>query len=196
VQSRRLCRAHYLRWKKYGDFELRQKSYPQGVPLTHAILLEVLHYDELSGLFIRKVSVRGQSVGTIAGGLNGDGYITVDVNGASYLAHRLAVFYMTGEWPISLVDHENFDRSDNRWKNIRHANFNQNNHRRIIAPNATGFRGVTFIKTSGRWRAKISVQKTTVHLGVFPTAEEAHRAYADAAKKYYGDFATTESKVA
>lgn len=196
VQSRQLCRAHYLRWCRHGDPIGGRQRFNQGKDLTVDVLREMLHYNQKTGVFTRKIAIANQPAGSIAGCLNKDGYIRISVNGREYLGHRLAFFYNTGAWPAKLVDHENFVRSDNRWSNIRPASFNQNNHRRVVAPNATGFRGVTFISKTGRWRAKISVSGKSVHLGVFAAPALAHRAYVKASQKYYGTFATTESRAA
>jgi hypothetical protein len=46
-----------------------------------------------------------------------------------------------------------------------------------ISHNTSGYRGVSFIKAHGKWRAAISVDGKKKHIGYFSTAEEAHRAF-------------------
>lgn len=90
--------------------------------LTAERLREVLEYDPAIGVFRWLIKPCGQiSIGDIAGCRHGEGYVQIRVIGRIYLAHRLAWLYMTGEWPISLIDHRNLDRSDNRWSNLREA---------------------------------------------------------------------------
>lgn len=52
----------------------------------------------------------------------------------------------------------------------------------------TGVKGV-FLHKSGRYRAKIKVGKKQIHIGYFPTLEQAAQAYADKAHKLFGEFA-------
>lgn len=73
-----------------------------------------LKYDPLSGSFIRKVrSSKSVKIGDKAGYVDGYGYITLSLNGIKYQSHRLAWFYMTGNWP-ERIDHIDHDRQNNR----------------------------------------------------------------------------------
>ena len=88
------------------------------------------------------------------------------------------------------VDHINGDCLDNRKANLRvcsHAE-NQRNSR-VRKDNTSGYKGVCFNKKSKRWKAQIRIGGgERLHLGYFPTAEEASFAYNEAAKKHHGDF--------
>jgi hypothetical protein len=160
--------------------------------LTHSQLKRLLHYDPKTGIFTWLVNGKNQHqrVGKRAGGRTPDGRFTIGVAGHRYAVSRLAVFYMTGQWPQKLVDHKNCDGSDNRWSNLREATSSQNLHNmRIKNGNRVGFKGVIFDKYTGRYRARIRVNYRLVDLGRFDTPDEAHIAYIAAAKKYYGEFA-------
>lgn len=89
-----------------------------------------------------------------------------------------------------LVDHENGNTLDNRRSNLRPATTSQNNRNRgKHSTNTSGFKGVY---TKGkRWRAVISVDDKQKYLGSFSTPEEAARAYDEAARSFYGEFANT-----
>lgn len=89
--------------------------------LTHARLRELLHYDPRGGVFTRLVAVPRCPVGSIAGRVNRDGYLTVKIDNRNHLCHRLAWLYMTGEWPKKFITHLNQDRSDNRFENLGEA---------------------------------------------------------------------------
>ena len=88
--------------------------------------------------------------------------------------------------PASEIDHKNGDTLDNRRQNLRIASRIQNtrNRRRIGQ-----FKGVVFRARSNRYEAKIGVEGRRIWLGQFPSAQEAARAYDDAARQYFGDFA-------
>lgn len=87
------------------------------------------------------------------------------------------------------VDHQDSNGLNNQRRNLRECTNSENSKRRRRSQNnTTGYKGVTLEK-SGRYRARIRVNYKEISLRSFPTAIEAARAYDDAAKKYYGDFA-------
>lgn len=90
---------------------------------------------------------------------------------------------MHGEWPPSDLDHENRRRDDNWIDNLRPATNSQN------GMNKSGVRGVSFYPPTGKWRARISVDKREVYLGYFLTEAEAMAARREAAERLHGEFA-------
>ena len=114
-------------------------------------------------------------------------------DGRLYAAHatnqgniRLHTF-LTG-WP--LVDHINGDGLDNRRTNLRAVTPSQNGAN-ISSPshNTSGYKGVSFYRRTGRWRAYITVDQVNRHLGYFATSADAARAYDAAASTTWGEFA-------
>lgn len=159
--------------------------------LTHERLLTVLHYNPVSGKFtwLARISIRIM-IGAEAGSLTPDGYIEIGVDGISYLAHRLAWFYMTGDWPVGQVDHRDTVRSNTAWENLREATHGQNvQNSGPRKNNKCGFKGVSFIKKIGLWHARIMHERKLYLLGYFDSPEEAHGAYAAKAKALHGEFA-------
>lgn len=96
---------------------------------------------------------------------------------------------MTGDEPIN-VDHKDLDPSNNRWSNLRAADWQTNpRNRRAQSNNRAGLKGVTPAKAPGRWRSTIVLGKgRQKYLGTFTTPEEAHAAYCAAAQAHFGEF--------
>lgn len=92
--------------------------------------------------------------------------------------------------PAIEVDHRNGNGLDCRRDNLRIATKAQNGANRGLHQNNTsGFKGVTRAIGGRTWRARLQVQGHSEHLGYFPTAEDAARAYDRAALERFGEFA-------
>lgn len=161
--------------------------------LTHANLTELLDYEPKTGLFIWKFTRTNRiKIGSVAGSITEFGYRSIMICRRPYLAHRLAWFYMTGEWPKDQIDHINGDKDDNRYENLREATRSQNmRNRDKTKRNTSGFKGVHFHSRSSRWRVQIGIGGKLKYVGQFRTIEEAHRAYKEAAAAFHGEFART-----
>lgn len=88
--------------------------------------------------------------------------------------------------------HRNHNRLDNRRKNLRfctHAQTKMNQRSR--KGGTSTFKGVSFHKATKKWRAKIWLKGKRRHLGLFINERDAARAYDDAAREHFGEFART-----
>lgn len=159
--------------------------------LTHARLQELLDYDPQTGIFTwKKPTGRRVKVGQIAGCDIGSGHLVIRIDTRAYCYHRLAWLYVTGEWPPQEIDHKDRNPGNNRFDNLRLATHAQNlKNQRKPKNNTSGFKGVKLDKRNGRWIARITMEYKDVHIGCFATAEEAAKAYDDAALKHFGEFA-------
>jgi hypothetical protein len=102
-----------------------------------------------------------------------------------YAAHRIAWLIYYGEWPKNEIDHINQDPTDNRIENLRDVTHAENNKNRTLQNNSTtGYSGVSFYKRDGRYRAEISINNITKHLGYYDTVEEAAAVRAVASINY------------
>ena len=157
--------------------------------LTMTRLTKLMRYDSETGIFIRLVSTSNiVRVGDRADSHVGNGYRRVWIDGRRYFAHRLAWFYVHGEWPKDEIDHINGNPSDNRIGNLREASRSQNlMNTRLRSDNMVGLKGVT--EFGCRWRATIKDAGKQRHLGLFDTPEAAHDAYRCAAEKIFGEYA-------
>lgn len=151
-------------------------------------LKEVLSYDPDTGFFtfrLKRVGAGGiKHPGDRAGSIRPDGYRSICVDGVTLLAHRAAVFYMTGKHaPVKTeVDHLNGERDDNRWANLRVASNAENRHnqrkpRQLVAGSKRKYLGVSWHSQKDKWRARIMVEGVEKHLGLFDSQEEAYAAY-------------------
>lgn len=167
--------------------------------ITADDLRTALKYDPETGEFTwrQRDDVRPQWNGRFAGKragyacvMHGRPYWIVRFLDWPFPAHRLAWLYMTGEWPVDLVDHADNDGTNNRWANLRAATKAENGwNSRRPATNTSGFKGVSIHRPSGQWRATIRLNGRQAFLGHFSTPEDAHAAYAAAAQAHRGKFA-------
>ena len=147
-----------------------------------------MDYDQLTGLFTRKTGGHGVVAGEIAGGLDDKGYWVIRIFGKRYKAHRLAFLWMEGKFPPKIADHENRRRDDNSWGNLRGATYSENAANSICRKQKRlRIKGV--FERNGRFRAIICANGKHIHLGTYDREEEAALAYADEAKKQFGEFA-------
>lgn len=152
---------------------------------------DFLDYNHESGIFIWKKSPNnGVSVGDLTGSPNAGGWLRIRFRRRSYYAHRLAWWWMTGEWPLSEIDHRDTDRANNKFKNLRPADRAGNlANSRLSKANTSGFKGVTFDKSRKLWNARIVVHGRTLYLGRFDDRNAAAHAYDCAAISHFGEFA-------
>ena len=119
-----------------------------------------------------------------------DGYRIGSIFDLTRKAHRVAWAIQTGSWPTTQIDHRNGVRNDNRWANLRLATEVQN--RRNSAPElarASDFKGVTWHKRDQVWFTRIYVDGQRIQLGTFDDEVAAARAYDEAARQHFGEFA-------
>jgi hypothetical protein len=166
--------------------------------ITAERLRQLLHYDPDTGVLTWLINRRGYNggvrIGDVAGWISTKGYRKIRIDGREYRAARLAWLYMAGEWPKAEIDHIDGDRADDRFCNLREATASQNlANAPMRADNTSGFKGVSWCKRAGKWRAHIKINGKSRTLGRFATPERAFIAYMLEAWKHYGDFARIDA---
>ena len=153
--------------------------------LTQKELKRILDYNETTGEFIKLFTSGSTIKGDVAGTLQKNGYIQIEINNKGYKAHRLAWLYVTGFFPREQIDHINHVRNDNRFLNLRECS-NMENAKNNSMPksNTSGFVGVNFSKSVGKWHARICFDGKRINLGYFALKDEAILARKEANVKY------------
>jgi len=159
--------------------------------LTAERAREMVDYDPETGVFRRRIALRGKRAGAIVGHVDAiKGYRRMQVDGHNCRAHRLAWLIAYGEWPMGDIDHIDGNRDNNAIANLRLASSMQNAaNRRRSARNKSGFKGV--VARDGGWRAQIRRNGRFISLGTHPTKEQASAAYIAAAAAHDGQFLCT-----
>lgn len=163
--------------KKFGK-EYRSRGF---VP-SHKYLVDVFEYNQSSGFFLRR------KTGCKSGSPHSCGYISIGIKGGVFFAHRLAWFYVHGEWPSGQIDHINGDRKDNRICNLRVVSQSENNQnqKKARSDNKLGILGVhADTERPGNYKAFIRVDKKSKFLGRFKTIDKASAAYKQAKLIYH-----------
>jgi hypothetical protein len=125
--------------------------------------------------------------------INADGYLVIQVRGRPYLAHRCAWVIINGSEVVGPIDHKNGIRSDNLPCNLRPASPSQNAmNRKTNSRNSSGYKGVSWERREGRWKAEIRKGKKRIFRKFFDRIEDAASAIKDARTKLHGEFARHE----
>ena len=145
----------------------------------------VANFDLVNGLLVRKDGKRMSIC------CNNDGYEIVSHGFYQNTYHRIVFWLSTGEDP-KYIDHKDGNPKNNSIENLRACTQSQNNaNTGINKVNTSGYKGVTWNKSCGKWHAQIKDHKKRVYLGVYDDIKEAAKAYDDAAIRIYGEFAKT-----
>jgi hypothetical protein len=93
-------------------------------------------------------------------------------------------------FPNSFIDHINHKTLDNRRSNLRPCTLSQNQQNRLPqAGYSSVYKGVRWHKWGNSWCAQIKHNGKGFHLGCFRSEVQAAKAYDEAAKEKFGEFA-------
>jgi hypothetical protein len=117
-------------------------------------------------------------------------YAMAKIDGKLKRMHKLLIPGM--EW----VDHKDGNGLNNQRNNLRQCTPVQNGGNSIKKRrNKSGFKGVSWSKSHGRWEACICIDYKTKHLGKFKNIQDAADAYDRAAEARFGEFAMTNKRM-
>ena len=159
--------------------------------LTLERLKSLLSYDAETGVWTwiaRSAKFSNKRPGDVAGCPDPRGYRRIRIDGKYYKAHRLAWFYVHGEWPPEMIDHRNRKPGEDAFENLRPASRSQNQTNRR-GHTASKLKGVYRRVNSDRVKFEVYLSNPRTYVGTFGSPFEAAFNYDRAAKSHYGDFA-------
>ena len=115
------------------------------------------------------------------------GYSQIEIDGKTYLYHRVVFKVCNPNWDITDISSENeidhisgVKPLDNRIENLRVLNRHQN-----MSNNLHFVKGYCYRKRRNKYQAQIRVNCKQIYLGCYDTAEEARAAYLKAKPIYH-----------
>lgn len=142
---------------------------------THDTIKETFSCAE-SGqvIWVKPTGARSRGVGNRAGYDTDQGYRYVECESKQMREHILIFNWVTGHYPLCVVDHINHNRADNSWNNLRDVSRSDNMNSRLF-----------YSKELKRWIMQMAVNGKKV-VRAFTTKVEAQ------AHDWHGDFSPGE----
>ena len=120
---------------------------------------------------------------------NDQGYMMAYVNGGHIIQHRYVMCCSDDR----IIDHINNNRTDNRKSNLRYTTKQLNGiNRGANKNNNTGVKGVSYVEKHNHYAARIMVDGTNIHIGVYDTLAEAKYAREQKELEIFGEYAQKE----
>lgn len=144
-------------------------------------------FDYKDGWLIWKIKPSNSvNPGDIVKTKNRAGYIVFAFMGKQYRSHRVIWEIKNKPIPEGMeIDHINHIRDDNRIDNLRVVTRRENlKNQSIQTNNSSGYTGIRYDKTRGKWKVSIKNIGKLKHIGYFQNIEEAISARKDAEVKY------------
>ncbi|CCV12902.1 HNH endonuclease [Mesorhizobium sp. STM 4661] len=154
---------------------------------AQSILHRLLDYDPATGVLTWRTRGRGwfssdriwKTWNTRYAGkeafnrIDDENYQSGAILNKTYRKHQVVWLWVTGKWP-RVVDHDDGNRSNNRWENLNEGTQSDNaKNLSLRIDNTSGFIGVSFHKRSSKFQAYIQTEGRRINLGLFATAIEA-----------------------
>lgn len=114
-------------------------------------------------------------------------YVCILLDGKKVRLHRAIM-----DFPSCDVDHVDRNVLNNSKSNLRLANRTQNNaNKPLTQANSSGYKGVSWCQSKGKWQAQLKFKGKNKNLGYFSDPVFAALAYDMAAEQFFGEFACT-----
>jgi hypothetical protein len=187
--NKTLCYKHYQQMQQHGKI-LERTKYDRNDIIIKEDIAEIIIRNK-DGTEICRSIIDTEHINAISKYkwcAGGNGYIISrpDYKAKALILHRV----LTNAPDGMVVDHINHNRMDNRLSNLRVCTEQQNMcNQRLRVDNTSGYKGVYWDKTVGKWHAQISVNNVIINLGYSVSLQECVRIRASAETKYQGEYA-------
>ena len=138
-----------------------------------------IKYDEGKIWVWREINYKPSYWREAKGCVKKGGYKTVSINNKPYKYHRVVYFIHNPKWKIhdsstdNMIDHRDRNPLNNSIENLRVVTNQQNAWNQDC-------KGYSFNKSSGKYMARIIVDRKEKYLGMFVSEDEARQAYLNA----------------
>lgn len=131
----------------------------ENIPLTQERVRLLLDYEPLTGVVTRKLTTHYNSkAGSVVSGVNKVGYITLSIDGKTYLLHRLIWLWVYGYLPENVVDHVDRCKINNKINNLREVAQACNAKNSCLSrKNTSGVKGVSWDKSKNAFCVSITI---------------------------------------
>ena len=159
--------------------------------ITKKALHELFDYAN-GNLFWKVQKAKRIKIGSMAGSINKNGYISIVIDNKNHSAHRLIYMYFNEIPDGCCIDHADGNRLNNKIENLRIATQKQNSQNSRKRKQCTSqYKGVSKRKNSSTFVCQIRINGKQECLGYFCDELEAAKKYDQKAKEYFGAFAKT-----
>ena len=153
---------------------------------------ELFDYHE-DGTLTWKIKPNGRvELGAVAGYSHSPGgYKRVNFDRKPYYLHVVVWAWHGKPRTTEVLDHINGVKYDNRIENLRESDYSKNIvNRKVQKNNKYGIKGV-YKASENSWQVQIRNLGKLLHVGSFPTKEEAHAAYKEKMIEIHGEVVET-----
>ena len=156
--------------------------------ITQAQVQHLFDYKD-GELFWKNPTHPTMKQGDEAGSLNSKGYKKVNIEGKSYLTHRVIFLFHNGYLP-EIVDHVDGDPLNNDIENLRGATKSQNQfNSKMRKNNTSGHKGVKWHKATQKWYGTVRKNGKNYNTTVTEDIQEAIMAVEKLREQLHGAFA-------
>jgi len=185
------CSRHYTQMLRDGEIKERTKFDPNEIHIFELYFI--------IDLYNSKNIKNGEAFGDLEDlelikghkwRKDRQGYVATNIEDEFGVDHRVSMHRLImSPKEYELVDHINFNKSDNRKDNLRLVNKSQNEmHKMIGSNNNSGTRGVSYYKGKNLWVAEIVVSGKKVFRKGYRLKEDAIKAREEAEKRYFKEY--------